>query len=293
LVEDFGPRYHKDSKPYIDNRCTKASFRYPYDNLKMASKYVFKKFIRMGYEPYKEWINPYLDSTSSEYNVVATKIGAVYPNSYIEIVAHLDSHVSTPGASDNAVSVAAMIQIAQVLKDYPNRYSLRYVSFVGEEYGLVGSRRHVRRVVNHSEKIKAALVMDGIGWSEVDPENMNCLWDNGSQETRRISYLFKEVKKTYNIDIRWRLCSPTNQTSDNRAYWERGYTAVLSVGGLPYTDKHYHKCSDTMGTVDMANAYKTGLQNLAVLLRLDAENKPPVIMQPPIPLLPRQPGTSH
>ena len=40
LVENWGPRYHKKYRPYIDHRCTKADFRYPYNNLKMASKYV-------------------------------------------------------------------------------------------------------------------------------------------------------------------------------------------------------------------------------------------------------------
>jgi hypothetical protein len=199
---------------------------------------------------------------------------------FIEVAAHIDTKDTTPGASDNAAAVAAMMEIARVLIDYPSRYSLRFVTFVGEEYNeyagrgysLVGSRHHVRELLANGDAIKAGLVMDGISWSENTPDHMNCLWDNGDTETRRISLLFEEVRDTYNIDIGWRLCEAVGQTSDNYAYWEGGFPAVLSIGGLPYEEPNYHQCGDSMDTVDMGNAYKTALENLAVLLKLDAED---------------------
>jgi len=275
LVRQYGPRHHYYQRPYLDDRCTPDPNVYYYNNNLIASlKYAKDTFTNMGYLVVKENIASYLDykGTTLVYNVIAYKTGSVYPNNFIEVSAHIDGHTNTPGASDNAGSVAAVIEMARLLKNYPNRYSWRFITFVGEEYGLVGSRHHARQVVKNGEQVRAGLVMDGTGWSELGSQNMNCLWDNGDQATRSLSLLFDEVRQQYGIDIAWRLCSPNNQWSDNVAYWEQGFPAVLSIGGMPYADPNYHKCGDTMSSIDMQNVYKTALENLAVLLRLDADD---------------------
>ena len=41
--------------------------------------------------------------------VVATKIGSVYPNTFIEVGAHIDTQPTTPGAGDNASGSTATI----------------------------------------------------------------------------------------------------------------------------------------------------------------------------------------
>ena len=252
----------------------------------------------MGYIPGEELGKEFIPEWHESYNVVAQKIGSVYPNTFIEISAHVDSVDTTPGASDNAGSVAAMIEIARVLKDYQNLHSLRFISFVGEENHLVGSRYHADRIVANGETIKAGLVMEGIGWSEIAPDHMNCLWDNGDAETRHISNLFNTVRIEYDIDIEWRLCDLllSKQWSDNYVYWEHGLPAVLSIGGQPYADPNYHSCTDTMSSIDMQNVYLTALENLAVTLKLDAEETQPDAYQAgesKAPALPEGEGISH
>jgi hypothetical protein len=159
-----------------------------------------------------------------------------------------------------------------VLKDYPSRHSIRFITVFGEEEFLMGSRFHSSLAAARVEPIKAALVMDGIGWSELEPEYMNCIWENGTDESLRVANLFDQVRQEYGLEINWRLCPIySGQWSDNYAYWEQGYTSVLSIGGLPYLDPEYHACTDTMSRVDMQNAYLTAQENLAVLLKLDAE----------------------
>ncbi len=294
LVNLYGPRHHDFKRIFIDDQCTIGGQSYPNHNLIRASKYVFHGFEELGYNPGKEFVPEWHDS----FNVVAQKIGSVYPNTFIEISAHVDSVDTTPGASDNAGSVAAMIEIARVLKDYQNRHSLRFIAFVGEENHLRGSRHHADRIVANGETIKAGLVMDGIGWSEKAPDHMNCLWDNGDAETRHISNLFNTVRLEYDIDIDWRLCDllRSHQWSDNYAYWEHGLPAVLSIGGQPYADPNYHGCTDTMSSIDMQNVYLTALENLAVALKLDAEETQPDAYQAgesTAPALPEGEGISH
>jgi len=268
LVTQYGPRYPTYHRVYIDDQCTLSLTQYKNDNLFRSSKYVEGELNSLGYTVYRELV----PNQNGAFNVAAMRWGAVYPNIFIEVGAHIDSQPGTPGASDNASGTAAVLELARALKDYPSRYSLRFLTFINEEYGLRGSRYHAQQVVNNGEGIKAALVLDGIGWSEIAPQQMNCIWDANDPETMRIADLFDQMRTLYQIDIGWRRCAPTsNQFSDNAAYWEQGLAAVLSIGGLPYADPNYHKCGDSMNAIDMQNVYKTTLENMALLLTLDGE----------------------
>jgi hypothetical protein len=267
LTELYGPRHHTVNKVFTDRSCTLGGTAYLNSNLVRASKSFKDHFEALGYPFTKE----YIPDGSGGYNVVATKTGNLYPDVFIEIAAHIDSKDKTPGASDNAGSVAAVMEIGTLLKDYPNRYSLRFISYIGEEYGRTGSKYHAAQIVNRGEALKASLVMDGIGWSEIAPQHMNCLWAEGAPENLRVAQLFDAARQQYGIDIAWRLCTSTGQVSDNVSYWEKGLPSVASFGGLPYVDPNYHKCTDDMQAIDMQNAYKTTQENLAVLLWLDAE----------------------
>jgi hypothetical protein len=291
LVNQYGPRHHDFYQVFAGSSCNFGPPTYSEHNLNRASVYVYHQFELSGYDPYSEFLPDWHETE----NILAEKIGSVYPNTYIELGAHVDTVATTPGASDNAGGVAAMLEIARIFKDYPNRHSWRFISFVGEECYLRGSRYHVELIEFNGEGIKAGLIMDGNGWSETAPEHMNCLWDNGDAETRRLSNMFNSVRNEYGIDINWRLCSPEGQWSDNYAYWERGLPAVLSIGGFPYADPHYHQCGDNMEAIDMQNVYKTAQENLAVLLKLDAEETDPgeYMAGEPAPSLPQSEMHSH
>jgi hypothetical protein len=277
LVREYGPRHHYRFQAFVNRSCTLGGSVYPENNLVRASKFFSSYMKSLGYSTTEEYVN---DGTGA-YNVVATKSGIEYPDVFIEIGAHIDTRETTPGASDNAAAVAAVLELATVLQEYPNRYSLRFISFVGEEYHMVngikydltGSRFHAARIVAAREKIKVGLLMDGIGWSEAYPQLMNCIWDNGSGEGRRVANIYNDVRLGYGLNIHWRLCSPASsgQVADNMAYWERNIPAVLNIGGLPYRDPNYHKCTDDMQTVNLQNAFLTAKQNLAVLWTLDKE----------------------
>jgi hypothetical protein len=272
LVNLYGPRHADYNRHYIDDVCTLSSTVYPQSNMEMASDYVKSLFEAMGYTVTMEEVG-LGGGTWTGHNVVATKIGSDYPNTFIEVGAHLDSQPTTPGAGDNASGSTAVIELAHVLKDYPSRYSIRFILFVGHEHGGYneGSMYHLDQVMARGEGIKAGLVMDGIGWSEIEPDNMNVVWFNDA-ESERIADLFNTVRTEYNIDIGWR--KTTSSYSDNQSYWDHGFTAVLSIGGTPYGAPGYHGCGDTMDVLDMQNIYKTTQQNLAVLMKLDEEDMP-------------------
>lgn len=69
-----------------------------------------------------------------------------------------------PGADDNASGTAALLEVARVLKQAgPPRRAILFVSFSGEERGLLGSRLYVGRPAVSLAETKAMLNIDHAG----------------------------------------------------------------------------------------------------------------------------------
>jgi Peptidase family M28/PA domain len=82
-----------------------------------------------------------VDPNRSDWNVIAdSKFGD--PNKILVIDAHLDA-IYGAGMLDNASGSAAILDIAQQLKNTNTRNKLRFIWFGGEELGLLGSKYYV------------------------------------------------------------------------------------------------------------------------------------------------------
>lgn len=286
LVTQYGPRHEFYNRPYVDLNCTlSSSIIYPKNNIEMAADYVKGLFDAMGYPAGA--ITMELVPQGAGHNVYVTKIGSVYPNVFIEFSGHMDSVDGSPGGSDNASGATAVIEMARVLKDYPNRYSMRFVLWVGEEYSTqrgaayYGSNYHVQQLLARGEKIKAGLVMDHIGWSDpTDPTGYfnGVSYNPSDPESLRITNLFNQVKSDYGISMGFAGYQAI-YNSDEHSYWNYGQTAVSSGGGWLTYHPNYHSCADTASNINFNNVLRTTQQNLAVGLRLDAE----VIGATPVP----------
>ena len=66
-------------------------------------------------------------------NIDAAQSGTTKADEIIVVGAHDDSVRGAPGANDNATGVAAMLEIARILKDEKLPRTIRYVAFVNEE----------------------------------------------------------------------------------------------------------------------------------------------------------------
>ena len=81
------------------------------------------------------------DPNRSDWNVIADSKGGD-PNNVLVIDAHLDA-IYGAGMLDNASGSAAILDIAQQLKNTNTRNKLRFIWFGGEELGLLGSDFYV------------------------------------------------------------------------------------------------------------------------------------------------------
>ncbi|MEE9443415.1 MAG: M28 family peptidase [candidate division Zixibacteria bacterium] len=102
------------------------------------------------------------------YNVMAYKIGTVYPDKHIVIGAHYDAVAGSPGADDNGSGTVGVIEFARILSNLDTYMTLVFVVFDSEESGLYGSHHYVNNAETQGEDIVYMLNMDMIAHIDND-----------------------------------------------------------------------------------------------------------------------------
>jgi len=101
-------------------------------------------------------------------NIVARKPSPRQPGippKRMALMAHFDTRINTPGALDNAGSVAALLALAEILGGMALPFDLELIAFNSEEYLPIGDDEYVRRAGEASfADIPLAINMDGIGY---------------------------------------------------------------------------------------------------------------------------------
>ena len=125
------------------------------------------KYLSYGYtaSQLQEYSYTYSGSTAICKNLVVTKIGTVYPNTFLIVCGHYDSIVGT-GTNDNGSGVVSILEIARLLQNIPTEYSIKFINFSGEEDGLRGSQNYVSAVVNSTTPkmdIRLVFNLDEVG----------------------------------------------------------------------------------------------------------------------------------
>lgn len=106
---------------------------------------------------------------TEQLNVAAMVRGTAVPDSYCVFTAHYDHlgemgrGVVFPGASDNASGTAALLDLARYFARHPQRYSVLFLFFSGEEAGLKGSQHYVAHPTIPLERIRFLLNLDMVG----------------------------------------------------------------------------------------------------------------------------------
>ena len=125
------------------------------------------KYLGFGYAAaqLQEYSFTYTGSTATCKNLEVTKIGTLYPTTFIIICGHYDS-IGGTGTNDNGSGLVSILEIARLLKDIPTEYSIKFINFSGEEDGLKGSQHYVSSVVNATNpkmNIRLVFNLDEVG----------------------------------------------------------------------------------------------------------------------------------
>lgn len=182
-------------------------------------------------------------------NIVACVPGSL-PDSFIVFSAHYDhlgmmgSQAVFPGASDNASGTAMLLYLAQYYAAHPQRYTMVFVAFSGEEAGLLGSAHFVQNSPFPLGAIKMLCNLDIMGDATDGVTVVNATMHPKEYE------LLTSLNEKYNylpiIKSRGKAAN-----SDHYYFSEAGVPAffIYSNGGKGY----YHDIYDKPEAVTLTN----------------------------------------
>jgi Zn-dependent M28 family amino/carboxypeptidase len=213
-------------------------------------------------------------------NVIGRIEGSVNPARVFVVGAHYDSTsempmVDAPGADDNASGVAAVLETARSLSEFDLGYTVEFICFGGEEQGRRGSIHNAAQAAASGKIIRGMLNLDMIGYwpptsdMELDiGKNTPSTWLAASAEDAALSYATIPVHNWPDTGVCF---------DDHVSYWPFGiaaivlmdcYEAHLDPGGSGESTPHYHRTTDTIETLDLAQtteAVRATVATMAVL----------------------------
>lgn len=187
--------------------------------------------------------NKLLPSVKNQ-NIIGAFPGTV-KDSFIFITAHYDHlgkmghEAMFPGASDNASGTAMMLYLARYFSAHPQRYTMVFVAFSGEEAGLLGSKYFTENPPVPLANIRFLLNLDIMGDATDGITVVN------ATEFPQAFHLLEDInrQKDYLPQIKSR---GKAANSDHYHFTEKGVPAffIYSNGGKGYYHDVFDKPSE-------------------------------------------------
>jgi len=229
-----------------------------------AGSFLFDYFTQLGllceYDAFT------FSSNRSSRNIVATLPGLTSPQREVIVCAHYDSTsnqptVLAPGADDNASGTAAVMEFARILSSYSFDFTVKFICFSAEEWGLYGSQHYAQEARRKGEKIIAVINLDMIAFADQLPEDLDVIV-NQSSEWLANRYIV--MAKLYGLLDIAKSINPSLKYSDHSPFWDQGFSASLSIEDYSLNNRYYHKTSDTLDVLNLDFALAAAKVSLAV-----------------------------
>ncbi len=213
----------------------------------LAGDYIYNEFVSYGLEArYDDW--SYYGYSGN--NIEGTLPGIDENSDEIYIIcAHYDSVSGSPGADDDGSGTAAVLAAAYLMSQYTFNHTIRFVTFDGEEQGLLGSHEYAEEASNNGDNIVAALNGDMIGYAE-NPTQASYvkIYENSASEW--ITDFTEVVSQQYYNYIELTIVpSGSAGNSDHASFWNFGYNAIM------YHEYqfniYYHSPQDIIANMDV------------------------------------------
>lgn len=142
-----------------------------YEPLQKTAQYIEDDFKKLGYTVQSQ---EYVVQMRKVRNIIAEIRGGARANEIVVIGAHYDTVYDCPGADDNSSGVAALLELARLLKTSHPARTVRFVAFVNEEPPWfqtedMGSLVYAVQAHKLKENIVAAVSLETIGmYSDVE-----------------------------------------------------------------------------------------------------------------------------
>lgn len=228
-------------------------------------------------------------------NLCVQQPGTHSPDQVVLLGAHYDTTLGTPGADDNASAVAVMLEVSRILRHHNARRTARYVAFACEEapyfnLDLMGSQHHARLTRQRNESVVGMLCLEMVGYFIDDkgsqkipptipkvlhplfPKRGNFLAAVGNLASWRLCWKFRRGFKRGTKLPLFSIALPESvreiRLSDNRAFWDQNYPALMLTDTSFLRNPNYHMESDTPETLDYERMTQVTLGVVAAMKHL-------------------------
>jgi Predicted aminopeptidases len=174
-------------------------------------------------------------------NVVAVKRGKDLRR--IMLCAHIDAKYGSPGALDNSTGVAALMSLADTLRDYNGKFGIELLIINGEDYyAASGEMLYLEQNRDNLDKILVAVNTDGAGFKK--GRSSYCCFECCSRLEDAVKYAFSDEEEFTAVE-------PWYQ-SDHMVFVMNGVPAVAitSEKFMEITSDITHTPKDTIDNVD-------------------------------------------
>src|SRR5579862_7299407 len=257
----------------------------PHRGVGAARRWIYAQFssfsprLEVSYDPYRlkkiEARNSRVPRDVDLYNIIAVLPGKLHPEQRILITAHYDTLVlagptgaslangetapsadpdtDSPGVTDDGSGVACVLELARVMSQYEFDKTLVFITFAGEEEGLLGSTLYSAKAQRENHKIEAVLNNDIIGFTvsgngRISDHRVNLFSDDPSDSpSRTLARYAREIGERYvpsmQVDLEFR-ADRFGRGGDHTPFALEGFGALRFSS--PEEDySHEHTSTDT------------------------------------------------
>jgi len=243
---------------------------FAYESLQKTAQYIEDNFKKFRYEVQSQEFTVQMRKVR---NLIAEIPGGAKANEIVVIGAHYDTVYDCPGADDNSSGVAALLELARLLKESHPARTVRFVAFVNEEPPWfqtddMGSLVYAEQAHKLKENIVAAISIETIGMysdakgSQQYPAGFKSLYPSKGDFIAFIGNvgslgLVRDAVRSFRASTRFPsegsavpAAIPGVGWSDQWAFWEQGYPAIMVTDTATFRNPNYHQPTDKPDTLD-------------------------------------------
>ena len=166
-------------------------------------------------------------------NICALVKGTSHPDSIILLTAHYDhlggmgADTYFPGANDNGSGVSFLLSLAKYYAENPQKYTIAFICFAGEEAGILGSKYFTENPLVPLRNIRFLMNVDMVGTGETGATVVNAT--QFPKEFALLNKVNDEGKLLVKINPRGKAAN-----SDHYFFTEKGVPAffLYTQGGI-------------------------------------------------------------
>ena len=262
LIWQLMARASQDSAEAVLRRLIAFHTRYALtDSCWSASNWFRQRLVGYGCD------STYLDTfhipdVAASVNIVGVKRGRVNPNRIHIICGHIDDaseipETFAPGSDDNASGAGLVLEAARMFQGIEFDYTVWFIGFGAEEFGLVGSDTFARECRERGDSIVLAINHDMDSYGTAGRDSIRVVGKRSNPPCSTWVEYYMAMADTFTDLKCLREIVDEQSSSDQASFWKYGYTAIRDR----YLDRDpvYHTTGDTIGPFEY---YMCGTNNI-------------------------------